>query len=86
LLAGRKVNEEEQTSARRMRRRVGWEAVVQAAEKVRGREWERCGGRHGDWGRDGAMYVALRHGGLRLAEVARRVKRLKYQAAAQAVK
>ncbi len=85
LLSGRKVNEEEQTPARQMRRRVGWQELVGAAEKIRGEPWDRWAERHGDWGRDGVMYVAVRHGGMRLAEVVRSVG-LKYQAAAQAVK
>jgi REP-associated tyrosine transposase len=71
VMAGRKVNEEEQTEARRMRRRVSWGEVVKAAETVRGGRWE-------EW--------AVRHGGLRLAEVVREAKGLRYQAAAQAVK
>jgi putative transposase len=86
LLAGRRMDEEEQTEARRMRRRVAWEEVIGAAERVRGRKWEDWAERHGDWGRDGAIYIAVRHGGLRLAEVVRRMEGLKYQAAAQAVK
>ncbi|MCL4176998.1 MAG: transposase [Verrucomicrobia bacterium] len=85
LLSGRRLNQEEQTPARRLRRRVGWEELVGAAEKIRGEPWERWAERHGDWGRDGVMYVAVRYGGMRLAEVVPPVG-LKYQAAAQAVK
>jgi hypothetical protein len=85
LLAGRKVNEAEQTPARRLRRRVRWEEVVRAAEKIRGESWAKWAERHGDWGRDGAIYVAVRYGGLRLAEVVGEVG-LKYQAAAQGIK
>jgi REP element-mobilizing transposase RayT len=85
LLSGRKVNEEEQTPARRLRGRVDWQEVVKAAEKVRGEKWDRWAERHGDWRRDGVMYVAVRHGGLRLAEVVRQVG-MRYQAAAQGVK
>lgn len=85
LLAGRPVNEEEQTPARRLRRRVGWEEWVRAAGKIRGELWERWADRHADWGRDAVMYVAVRHGGMRLAEVVRAVG-LKYQAGAQAVR
>lgn len=73
LLAGRPVNAEEQTAARKMRPQVRWEDLVRAAEKARGEKWEKWMERHGDWGRDGVMYVAVRHGGLRLAEVAPRV-------------
>ena len=69
-----------------LRRKVSWEAVVEAAEKVRGAKWDDWRERHGDWGRDAAMHVAVRHGGMRLAEVVRAVKGIRYQAAAQAVK
>ena len=85
LLSGRKVNEEEQTPARRMRRRLSWASLVSAAEKLRGERWEQWAERHGDWGRDAVMYVAVRYGGLRLAEVVREVG-MRYQAAAQAAK
>jgi putative transposase len=86
LLAGRKLDEKEQTAARRMRRRVSWPEVVKAAEKARGGKWKDWAERHGDWGRDGTMHVAVRHGGLRLAEVVGQMEGLQYQAAAQAVK
>jgi hypothetical protein len=48
--------------------------------------WEEWAERHGDWGRDAAMYVSVPHGRMRLAEVVRAVKGLRYQAAARAVK
>lgn len=86
VLAGASVNAEEQTQARRLRPRVRWAEVVRAAEEVRGSRWSTWADVRGDWGRDAAMYVAVRHGGLRLAEVVKDVGGLKYQAAAQAVK
>jgi hypothetical protein len=86
VMSGRKINAEEQTGTRQLRRRVSWEAVVKAAEEVRGAKWEEWRERHGDWGRDAAMHVAVRHGGMGLAEVVRAVKGIRYQAAAQAVK
>jgi hypothetical protein len=85
LLSGRKLNEEEQTPVRRMRGRADWAQCVRAAEKLRGEKWDRWAERHGDWGRDAVMYVAVRHGGLRLTEVVRQVG-MRYQAAAQGVK
>ena len=84
VLSGRQVSEEEQTAARRMRQRVSWSELVRAAEKIKGEPWERWAERHGDWSRDGLMYLGTRHGGLRLAEVAPAAG-LKYQAAVQAV-
>ena len=50
-----------------------------------GESWDQWAERHGDWGRDGVRYVAVRHGGLRLAEVVRAVG-MKDQAGVQGVK
>ena len=86
LLSGKTVNREEQREARRLYRPVEWGEVVRATETACGRRWSELVGRHGDWGRDGAMYFAVRHGGQRLAEVVKQVGGLRYQAAAQAVK
>ena len=86
LLSGCKVNEEEQAEARRMRRRLSWPEVREAAERIRGAAWKEWAERHGDWGREAAMHVAVRHGGVRLAEVVQGLKGLRYQAAAQALK
>lgn len=60
--------------------------MVRATEALRQRRWAELMVRHGDWGRDGAIYFAVRYGRQRLAEVVRQMKGLRYQAAAQAVK
>jgi putative transposase len=86
LLRGLAVNREEQTEARRLRQRVEWAEVVRRTEAVRKRGWAEMVSRHGDWGRDGAMYFAVRYGGQRLAEVVKQVAGLRYQAAAQGIK
>ena len=85
LLTGRKVSPEEQTPVRRLPERVKWIELVRAAEKIKGEPWERWAERHGDWSREATMYVATRHGGLRLAEVVPEMG-IRYQTAAQAVK
>ncbi len=69
-----------------MRGRVPWAEVVRATEAICGRRWAELLTAHGDWGRDGALYYAVRHGGQRLAEVVAQVPGLKYPAAAQAIK
>jgi hypothetical protein len=86
LLAGRPLNLEQQTEARRLRRRVRWEAVRQAAEVVRGAPWEEWAERYGDWGRDAALYVAVRYGRCPLPEAVRQLPGLRYAAATQAMK
>jgi REP element-mobilizing transposase RayT len=82
LVRGCKVNVQEQTAARKLRCRAGWERLVSAVERTRGMRWEAMLVRHGDWGRDGAVYYAVRRGGWRLAEVVGRVPGLSYGAAA----
>jgi len=37
LLSGRELNEQEQSAARRLRRRTDWAGLVRAAEQARGR-------------------------------------------------
>jgi len=88
VLKGRGVDAQEQTAVRRLRRgqAVDWEQVVSMAEDLRGQKWQEMLERYGEWGRDGALYVAVRHGRRRLAELVRGLAGLKYQAAAQAVK
>jgi hypothetical protein len=83
-----KVNAEEQTAARRLGRsaRAGWREIVKAAEGELGRKWAEMTAAHGDWGRDGVLYVATRYGGYRLAELLGELPELKYQAAAQGVR
>jgi hypothetical protein len=82
------VNTEEQTEARRLGQsaRVGWRQIVKAAEVELGRKWVEMAAAHGDWGRDGVLYVATRYGGYRLAELMGELPGLKYQAAAQGVR
>lgn len=69
--------------------RVGrkpWPDLVKAAERVLGRKWEAMLEQWRDWGRDGTMYVAVRYGGYRLAEVVSLMGEINYAAAAQAVR
>jgi putative transposase len=82
-----KTNADEQTEARRLRRRrISWSEIVRAAEHALGRKWSDMVSTHGDWGRDGVLYVATRYGGYRLVEVVGEVPGLRYQAAAQGVR
>jgi REP element-mobilizing transposase RayT len=82
------ANPGEPTEARRTRwsRRVAWKELVAGAEALLGRKWSRMVTAHGDWGRDGVLYVATRYGGYRLAEVLGNLPGLKYQAAVQGMR
>jgi len=50
--------------------RPGFTSVVAAVERVKGERWVNFRERHGDTGRDLAIYLGRKHGGLRLVELA----------------
>jgi REP element-mobilizing transposase RayT len=86
LLKDGRVDREQQTSARRLERgRVEWKELVGGMEKARGMSWPEMCRRHGDWGRDAVLYVAVHYGGYRLVEAVALVPGLKYAAAAQGI-
>jgi len=66
--------------------RLGWPEIVAAAEALRGRRWAQMVESWGDWDRDGTIYVAVRYGQQRLADVVRLAGGMNYGAAAQAVR
>jgi REP element-mobilizing transposase RayT len=66
-------NPREQPSLRQLRSRPGWADVVAAVEVRKGEPWGLFRDRHGDWGRDLALYLGRRRGGLRLRELAEQV-------------
>ncbi len=68
-----------------LRLRTDWESVRRAIERVRGETWNDFADRHGDWGRDVALYVLRMRGGLTLREAAQCVGIAHYQTASQAL-
>jgi hypothetical protein len=87
-LKSQRVDGKVMTSVRQIQRtgRVGWPEIVAAAEALRGKRWSQMAESWGDWGRDGTIYVAVRYGQQRLADIVRLVGGLKYGTAAQAVR
>lgn len=76
-------------TAERQIERVGrmeWPEIVADAEGLLGRRWHAMAEAWGDWGRDGTIYVAVRYGRHRLADVVRAVGGMQYAAAVQAVR
>jgi REP element-mobilizing transposase RayT len=88
LCRSTKVDADEQTEVRRVRRtgRMELRELIRAAEQLLGRKWPEMLNSHGDWGRDAVVHVATRYGGYRLAEILRVLPGVKYQAAAQGVR
>jgi hypothetical protein len=71
---------------KRLEPRLSWEQVVDRLERVKGEKWEEFAVRHGDWGRDAALWLARRYGGLRLAELGQKAGGLDYAAVSQALR
>ena len=76
----------EQPQFKRLRPQPVFTDVVRAVEQIKGEPWERFRDRYGDWGRDMVVYVARRHGGLRLRELAAVTGGLDYGSVAMASK
>ena len=78
-------NPREQKPLRVSPRAATWQQVVAAVEQVKGESWNQFAERHGDWGRDAALWLGRSAGRLRLAELGRRVGNLDYAVVSKAI-
>jgi hypothetical protein len=76
----------EQRELRELSKGASWEEIVKAVEGVRGEAWEDIQNRHGDWGRDAALWLGRQVGRLKLGELGERVGGMEYGAVGQAVR
>ena len=81
-----KGNVKEQPSLRALRARPTWQQIVRAVEKIKNERWKDFRDRYGDWGRDLAMYLGRRLGGMKLAQLGEAVGGLDYRSASWVVK
>jgi putative transposase len=77
---------EQRASGRLAVARPGFEEVIECVEKVKGERWEEFRDRHGDHGRDLALYLGRRLGGVKLDELAAAVGAGEYAAVAMAIR
>jgi len=75
----------EQGSLRPLTVRPDWERIRHAVEHVQGEPWVEFAERHGDVGRDLALYVLRHEGGLSLRAAGQQVGLVQYRAVAQAL-
>ncbi len=68
-----------------MVRPVAWAQIVSALEQTKGEAWEQFSTRHGDWGRDAALWLGRRQGRLSLGELGKLAGGMDYAAVGQAV-
>jgi len=78
-------NPREQKPLRAAAGAASWEEIVEALEELKGENWNQFAERHGDWGRDAALWLGRSCGRMRLAELGRRVGNLDYAVVSKAI-
>lgn len=78
-------NAREQRQLRALDRRLDWAQIIGALEHAKGEIWKEFSGRHGDWGRDAALWLGRRRGRLSLAALGQLAGGMDYAAVGQAV-
>ncbi len=76
----------EQPEAKALRPAVNFESIKKAVERLKGEKWEEFRDRHGDWGRDLALYLARKRGGMKLKELGEAVGGMDYASVSATVK
>ena len=64
-----RANGREQPALRKLQPRLSWAGIVSTLEKVKGEAWAEFSGRHGDWGRDAALWFGRKRGRYTLGEL-----------------
>jgi putative transposase len=77
-------NAREQQQLKKLAETVQWPQIVSALERVKGEPWTEFSSRHGDWGRDAALWLGRRHGRLTLAKLGELVGGVDYATVGQA--
>lgn len=78
-------NAREQRQLRAMASPLPWSAIQSALEWFKGEPWHSFSGRHGDWGRDAALWLGRRRGRLSLAQLGQCAGGMDYAAVGQAL-
>jgi len=85
LLQQVRANAREQPAWRQLQPRLPWRAIVSALEKAKGESWAKFSVRHGDWGRDAALWLGRQRGRYTLGELGQLSGGMDYAAVGQAV-
>jgi putative transposase len=87
LKQGLRIKEREQRQARDLARPAAWPEIITALEQAHGGEkWDQFSQRHGDWGRDAALWFGRRQGRLPLARLGELAGGMDYAAVSVAVR
>jgi len=85
LLQQVKGNAREQPAIGKLAGRVNWQRIISTLEEARGESWAEFSQRHGDWGRDAALWLGRRYGRYRLRELGKLAGGTDYAAVGQAI-
>lgn len=69
-----------------LRKEVNWTDVVKVVERIKGESWGDFANRYGDWGRDLALWIARRRGGMTLKELGHCAGGMDYSAVSEAIR
>ena len=78
-------NAREQPAVRKLEQLLGWSDIVRALEQAKGESWAEFSQRHGDWGRDAALWLGRGRGRYSLGELGQLAGGMDYAAVGQAV-
>jgi hypothetical protein len=76
----------EQPQSRSLPDRPGFASVISAVEELKGEKWAQFRDRRGDWGRELALYLGRRLGGMKLRDLGQEAGGLDYAAVSAAIK
>ena len=76
---------DEHLGRRQLAAPVSLARILQVVERQRGQDWASFAQRHGDWGRDLALYVARKRSGLTLRQIGAGLGGVEYKAAGKAI-
>ena len=86
LRRGVRGNRSTQPAVRAWQRLLPFERVVECVAEAKGEAWEKFCNRRNDWGRDVALCLGRRHGGLTLQELGQAAGGVRVEAVAMAVR
>ena len=78
-------NAREQPALGKLAGRISWQRIVWALEQAKGESWGQFAQRHGDWGRDAALWLGRKRGRYRLGELGQLAGGIDYAAVGQAI-
>jgi REP-associated tyrosine transposase len=80
-----KANRREQPALRQLEPPLDWSDIIAVLERVKGEKWLEFRQRHGDWGRDAALWLGRQRGRYTLSELGELAGGIDYAAVGQAV-